>query len=250
MSECKVYLGNLSYDTGERDIEKFLKGYGRIRNISVKEGFGFAEFEDRRDAEDVVKDLDGKDLDGRRIRVEHTRGSGGGGGGGGRRDFGGGDRDRGGFGGRRPPGARTGYRVIVENLSSSTSWQDLKDFMRQAGEVNYTNTHQNRSGEGVAEFGSRGDMEYALDKLDGSELGGRRIRIFEEGKGGGGGGGGRGRSRSRSRSRSSPRRSRRSRTRSRSRSKSRDRSRRSGDKDRSRSRSRSGARRSRSRSRS
>jgi len=255
MSECKVYLGNLSYDTGERDIEKFLKGYGRIRNISVKEGFGFAEFEDRRDAEDVVKDLDGKDLDGRRIRVEHTRGSGGGGGrdGGGRRDFGGGgDRDRGGFGGRRPPGARTGYRVCVENLSSSTSWQDLKDFMRQAGEVNYTNTHQNRSGEGVAEFGSRGDMEYALDKLDGSELGGRRIRIFEEGKGGGGGGGGsRGRSRSRSRSRSSPRRgSRRSRTRSRSRSKSRDRSRRSGDKDRSRSRSRSGARRSRSRSRS
>ena len=59
----------------------------------------------------------------------------------------------------QPPGARTGYRVVVENLSSSTSWQDLKDFMRQAGEVNYTNTHQSRSGEGVAEFGSRGDME-------------------------------------------------------------------------------------------
>merc|ERR1719167_2036317 len=175
----------------------------------------------------LFKDLDGKDLDGRRIRVEFTRGSGGGGG---RRGFG--DRDRG-FGGRRPPGARTGYRVVVENLSSSTSWQDLKDFMRQAGEGNYTNTHQSRSGEGVAEFGSRGDMEYALDKLDGAELGGRRIRIFEEGKGGGGG---RGRSRSRSRSRSS--------------SKSRDRSRRSGDRDRSRSRSRSGARRSRSRSRS
>ena len=51
--------------------------------------------------------------------------------------------------------------------------------MRQAGEVNYTNTHQNRSGEGVAEFGSRGDMEYALDKLDGSELGGRRIRLVQ-----------------------------------------------------------------------
>jgi len=55
MSEAKVYLGNLSYDTGERDLEKFLKGYGRIRSISVKEGFGFAEFEDRRDAEDAVK---------------------------------------------------------------------------------------------------------------------------------------------------------------------------------------------------
>ena len=38
---------------------------------------------------------------------------------------------------------------------------------------------------------------YALDKLDGAELGGRRIRIFEEGKSGGGGGRGRSRSRSR-----------------------------------------------------
>ena len=102
--------------------------------------------------------------------------------------------------------------MIVENLSSSTSWQvcvlfshllvlapespkiyqDLKDFMRQAGEVTYTNCHQNRSGEGVAEFGSRGDMEYALDKLDGAELGGRRIKLCEEGMS-------RGRSRSRSR---------------------------------------------------
>merc|ERR1712147_74590 len=135
------------------------------------------------------------------IRVAHTRGN----------RWNDGDR----YGGRRgggPPGARTGYRVMVENLSSSTSWQDLKDYMRQAGEVTYTNCHQGRSGEGVAEFGSRGDMEYALDKLDGAELSGRRIRLYEEGKS-------RGRSRSRSRSRSSPRR-RRDRSRSRSRSRS------------------------------
>ena len=31
------------------------------------------------------------------------------------------------------PPFRTDYRLIVENLSSSVSWQDLKDFMRQAG---------------------------------------------------------------------------------------------------------------------
>ena len=60
------------------------------------------------------------------------------------------------------------------------SLQDLKDYMRQAGEVMYTNTHQNRNGEGVVEFGSRGDMEYALDKLDGSELAGRRWGICHE----------------------------------------------------------------------
>ena len=63
-----------------------------------------------------------------------------------------------------PPGRKTGYRVLVENLSSKTSWQDLKDYMRQAGEITYTNTHHIRSGEGKVEFGSKSDMEYAKGK--------------------------------------------------------------------------------------
>ena len=45
------------------------------------------------------------------------------------------------------PGKRTGYKLIVENLSTRTSWQDLKDYMRQAGDIMYTNTHDRRSGE-------------------------------------------------------------------------------------------------------
>ena len=36
MGDHKVYLGNLSDDCRERDLEKFLKGYGTVRNISVK----------------------------------------------------------------------------------------------------------------------------------------------------------------------------------------------------------------------
>ena len=47
------------------------------------------------------------------------------------------------------------------------------------------------------EFGERRGMEYALEKLDDTELNGRRIRLVEESKLLG-----RGRSRSRSRSRS------------------------------------------------
>ena len=50
---------------------------------------------------------------------------------------------------------RTNYRLIVENLSSSVSWQDLKDYMRKAGEVNYADAHKNRQNEGVIEFTSR-----------------------------------------------------------------------------------------------
>ena len=79
----------------------------------------------------------------------------------------------------RPPGRKTGYKLVVEGLSSRTSWQDLKDYMRKAGDVMYTNTS---NGEGMVEFGSREDMEYALDKLHGTELDGRKIRLFEDGK--------------------------------------------------------------------
>lgn len=78
------------------------------------------------DADDAVHDLDGKDMQGGRVRVElardpRDRRGGRFGGGGGRGDGGGGG------GGRRPrgnpPGPRTNYRLVVENLSSRTSWQ-------------------------------------------------------------------------------------------------------------------------------
>merc|ERR1712098_782276 len=199
------------------------KSYGRIRNVVIKRNeqgtYGFCEFDDMRDAQDAVKDLDGTRFLGSRIKIEHAR------------DSRAGDRGRRGRSPPRrkgnPPGKRTGFKLIVENLSTRTSWQDLKDYMRQAGEIMYTNTHHMRSGEGVVEFGQRSDMEWALDKLDGTELDGRKIRLIEDSK----------KSRSRSRSRSRGGRGGRDRDQSKEDS-------------RSRSRSRSARRRSRSRSRS
>ena len=46
------------------------------------------------------------------------------------------------------PPTRTNYRLIVENLSSRVSWQDLKDLMRRAGDVTYANAHNDRRNEG------------------------------------------------------------------------------------------------------
>ena len=37
----RIYLGRLPYGTREKDIEKFLQGCGRIRDINLKNGFGF-----------------------------------------------------------------------------------------------------------------------------------------------------------------------------------------------------------------
>ena len=59
-------------------------------------------------------------------------------------------------------------------------WQDLKDYMRQAGEVTYADAHNETRGEGIVEFASRKDMEKALDMLDGCEFNGKNITLIRE----------------------------------------------------------------------
>ncbi|KAG2461059.1 SRSF4 factor, partial [Polypterus senegalus] len=231
----RVYVGRLSYQARERDVERFFKGYGKILEVDLKNGYGFVEFDDPRDADDAVYELNGKDLCGERVVVEHARGP--------RRD-GSYMSGRSGGGYRRSgrdkygPPTRTEYRLIVENLSTRCSWQDLKDYMRQAGEVTYADAHKGRKNEGVIEFKSYSDMKRALEKLDGTEVNGRKIRLIEDRPGS------RrrrsySRSRSHSRSYSRSRRSRRSHSASSSRSRSKSRSHsRSASHSRSRSKSR------------
>uniref|UniRef100_UPI00358E4C3C serine/arginine-rich splicing factor 6-like isoform X1 n=1 Tax=Myxine glutinosa TaxID=7769 RepID=UPI00358E4C3C len=185
---ARVYVGKLNYQAREKDVERFFKGYGRMVDISLKSGFAFVEFEDSRDASDAVSHLNGRELMGMRVVVEHARPP----------------RPGGplppmwsagstvtrktkasltGFGGRRSgygPPMRTDYRLIVENLSSRCSWQDLKDHMRQAGEVTYADTHRKRPSEGVIEYRTYTDMKRAMDTLQGTELYGRKIHLTLE----------------------------------------------------------------------
>lgn len=269
----RVYIGGLPYRVKERDIERFFRGYGKLREVLIKNGYGFVEFEDYRDADDAVYELNGKELCGERVTVERAKGSprarGRGSSGGsdsGRSPRNGRDHGRSGFrnssnsrsggkgGGdnappRYGPPTRTDYRLVVENLSSRVSWQDLKDYMRQAGEVTYADAHKQHRNEGVVEFASYSDLKTAIEKLDGTDLNGRRIKLVEDKDSGRRGSRRRSRSRSSSRSRSRSRSRRRSRSRSRSRSQSRSRSKRSGSKSRSRSKSR-GHSKSKSKSRS
>lgn len=37
----RVYIGRLPYGVRERDIERFFRGFGRIREILLKNGYGF-----------------------------------------------------------------------------------------------------------------------------------------------------------------------------------------------------------------
>ncbi|CAD6196345.1 unnamed protein product [Caenorhabditis auriculariae] len=154
--DTRIYVGNLPADVRERDVEDIFSKYGKIKFVDVKGGrgpcFAFVEFDDSRDADDAVRGRDGYDFDGHRLRVEFTRGVGPRGPGGrplnpaygGSRDFGGSRRGGG------PPARRTNYRVIIEGLPPTGSWQDLKDHMREAGDVCYADVA--RDGTGVVEF--------------------------------------------------------------------------------------------------
>ncbi|XP_016085507.1 serine/arginine-rich splicing factor 5-like [Sinocyclocheilus grahami] len=230
MSGCRIFIGRLNPSAREKDVERFFKGYGKIRDIDLKRGFGFVEFDDPRDAEDAVYELDGKELCNERVTIEHARvrlrGGRGRGGSGGRFP---GRYARGSQDSRRnPPPMRTENRLIVENLSSRVSWQDLKDFMRQAGEVTFADAHRPKLNEGVVEFASHSDLKNALEKLSGKEINGRKIKLVEAA---------RKKSRTRSRSNSSSRSRSRGRSTSRSRSRSHSHSPKSHNRSRSRSRS-------------
>ncbi|CAH3013775.1 unnamed protein product [Porites evermanni] len=168
---CQVYMGRLPYGTKERDIEKFFRNYGRLREINLKNGYGFVEFEDSRDAEDAVYECNGKEMMGERIIVEPSRGT---------------ARGAGASGGRKSrardkygPPVRTPWRITVENLSTRVSWQDLKDYVRQAGEVTYGDAHKQRKGEGTLEFATKRDLKRVMKKLDGTELNGKRIKLVD-----------------------------------------------------------------------
>ena len=103
----KLFVGNLSYGTTSADLESHFRQIGETTSAQVitdresgrSRGFGFVEMASGDDAQRAIRELDGKELQGRTINVsearERTPRDGGGGGGRGRGGFG----DRGGFGG-------------------------------------------------------------------------------------------------------------------------------------------------------
>jgi len=82
MEENKVYIGNLSYDTGEKDIATALEQNSLtatdIKVIMDKysgksKGFAFATFETSEDVQKAIDALDGKDLQGRALKVNKAQ---------------------------------------------------------------------------------------------------------------------------------------------------------------------------------
>lgn len=75
-------------------------------------------------------------------------------------------------------------RVYVHNLDWSVTWQQLKDHMRQAGDVAHVDlltTGNGRSrGCAIVEFASPADAQAAISTLNDSELAGRQMLVRED----------------------------------------------------------------------
>ncbi|KAI7907213.1 uncharacterized protein BX663DRAFT_495198 [Cokeromyces recurvatus] len=50
-----LFVGKIPRDMNDRDLEDTFIKYGKITRLNVKQGYGFVEFEDKRDAEDAIK---------------------------------------------------------------------------------------------------------------------------------------------------------------------------------------------------
>jgi RNA recognition motif-containing protein len=116
----KLYVGNISFKTTNQDLNDLFGTVGTVESANVIEdretgrsrGFGFVEMSSQAEGEAAIAELNGKEVDGRMLKVneakpQESRGGGGYGGGGGRGGSrgggggygGGGYGDDGGYGG-------------------------------------------------------------------------------------------------------------------------------------------------------
>lgn len=93
-----IYVGNLSYDTTDADLQQLFEQHGKVTSARVitdkmsgrAKGFGFVEMPEQAEAEAAINGLNGTDFMGRPLRVNESQ----------PRESGGGGR-RGGGGGKR-----------------------------------------------------------------------------------------------------------------------------------------------------
>ncbi len=117
----KLYVGNLSFDTSNQDLNELFGAHGTVESSNIIEdretgrsrGFGFVEMSSKSEGESAIAELNGKEINGRELKVNEAKPqtNRGGGGGGGRGGYGGGGGggNRGGGGGGYGGGGSRGY---------------------------------------------------------------------------------------------------------------------------------------------
>ena len=114
----KLYVGNLSFNTTENELQELFSQAGAVQEVTLMQdkftgksrGFAFVTMGSEEDAQNAISKFNGQTVEGRALTVNEARPREsrppGGGGGGGRGGYGGGG---GGYGGRREGGQRRSY---------------------------------------------------------------------------------------------------------------------------------------------
>ena len=75
-----IYVGNLTFNTTSQDLEELFGEYGAVESAAVindretgrSRGFGFVEMDNAAGAK-AIEELNGKDVDGRSLKVNEAR---------------------------------------------------------------------------------------------------------------------------------------------------------------------------------
>lgn len=110
--EYKLYVGNLSYEVSELDLQELFAQAGAVKSVALikdkfsgkPKGFAFIEMENQADMQNAITTLNGKEYKGRPLSVSVARPREE------RRDFGGGNRGGGNFSNNRKHKAGTNRR--------------------------------------------------------------------------------------------------------------------------------------------
>jgi RNA recognition motif-containing protein len=73
----KLYVGNISYQLREEELEGIFSPFGTVKSVKIimdrdtgrSKGFGFVEMASEDEAQEAISNLDGKENEGRNIRV-------------------------------------------------------------------------------------------------------------------------------------------------------------------------------------
>jgi len=184
----RVYVGNLSWDVTWSELKDHMRTAGDVVRADVicehngrSKGCGIVEFETEEGAQKAIETLTHTELRGRSIFVREDReGSG--------NEMKGGHRSRNAGAYGMNHNQQNNNSVYVWNLSYDVSWQDLKDHMRKAGNVDQAtiltgNDGSTSIGCGIVVYQSARDAARAIRELQESDLKGRPVRLRED-KGG------------------------------------------------------------------
>jgi RNA recognition motif-containing protein len=77
----KIYVGNLSYEAQEQDLESMFAQYGEVVSVRIitdrdtnrSKGFGFVEMADGSAADAAISELNGREWKSRELKVNEAR---------------------------------------------------------------------------------------------------------------------------------------------------------------------------------